>query len=216
MVLSIRQLTKSFAASRRPVVAVPAFDLGAGEHLALRGTSGAGKTTFLHLIAGLLAPDTGTIAIDGEPMAPAPELARDRLRARRIGYVFQTFNLLQSCTVRENVALMQAFAGTREPERPAALLTRLGLGDLGHRFPAQLSTGQQQRVALARALVNRPRLVLADEPTASLDPQHAAEALVLLRDACAEAGAALLVVSHDERLLSAFPNVRDFAALNRP
>jgi putative ABC transport system ATP-binding protein len=198
------------------VVSVAEFGLDAAEQLALRGESGCGKTTFLHLLAGVLVPDAGEIALAGEAMAPAGERERDRLRARRIGYVFQTFNLLQGLTVLENVQLPLRFAGAGDPARARALLERLGVGALAARFPRTLSTGQQQRVAVARALVNRPRLVLADEPTANLDARHATAALELLRAVCAEEQAALLLVSHDERALSQFPVVRDFAELNRP
>ncbi len=211
-------MRKTYAAARgasaRLVVAIDSFALAAGEQLALRGESGCGKSTFLHLVAGVLTPDAGDICVAGEAMAPAGERASDRLRARRLGYVFQTFNLLRGCTCLENLLLPMSFAGAIEEGRARALLERMGVGDLAARFPGELSVGQQQRVAVARALVNRPTLVLADEPTANLDATHAAATLGLLREACAEHGAALLLVSHDERALSVFPTVRDFAEIN--
>ena len=216
--LTLSCLTKSFTSpdgERKTIVDVPEFSLAAGQQLALRGESGSGKTTFLHLIAGILAADTGTIRVGAHDMAALSEPARDRLRARSIGYIFQTFNLLQGYSCLENVLLGMAFGGGADRTRATALLTRVGLGErLGH-YPRQLSTGQQQRVAVARALANRPQLVLADEPTANLDRNHARAALALIREACRENGAALLLVSHDPEVLAQFDQVRDFAAINR-
>ena len=220
--LTITDLRKSFPspeAGGRPVeiVHVAHFALGAGEQVALRGESGSGKTTFLNLIAGLLAADSGRIEFDGTNLVALGEAARDRLRAERMGYIFQTFNLLQGFTVLENVVLGMSFGGGRVDRAHArALLERVGLGARLQHFPRQLSTGQQQRVAVARALANRPRLVLADEPTGNLDRRRGHEALALIREACAEAGAALLLVSHDPEVLAQFSPVRDFAELNRP
>lgn len=196
------------------VVNVAKFTLGAGEQLALRGESGSGKTTFLHLIAGILAADSGFIHVDGVDMAALSESRRDRLRAEKIGYVFQTFNLLQGLTVFENVMLGMAFGPGGDRSHARAVLARLGLGDKFNYFPRQLSTGQQQRVAVARALANRPKLVLADEPTGNLDRRNATESLGLIRETCREVGAALLLVSHDESALSQFSSVRDFAEIN--
>jgi len=217
--LEISNLTKGYArpgnAGVHRVVDVAAFALDAGAQQALRGESGTGKTTFLNLIAGILAPDGGSIRLDGRELTALGEAGRDRLRAETIGYIFQTFNLLQGHTVLENVELGMAFGRGVDQARAIALLQRVGLGDrLGH-YPRQLSTGQQQRVAVARALANRPKLVLADEPTGNLDRRNAREALHLIREVCAETGAALLLVSHDERVLAAFEHMQDFAAMNR-
>lgn len=216
--LDVVELKKSFVApdgARAPVVEVRAFALAAGEQVALRGESGSGKTTFLHLIAGILAADSGRVSLDGAEMTGMSEVRRDRLRAERIGYIFQTFNLLQGYTVLENVVLGMSF-GPRGADRSHAkeLLARVGLGARLHHFPRQLSTGQQQRVAVARALGNRPKLVLADEPTGNLDRKHAGDALALIRDVCRENGAALLLVSHDEDVLGQFETRRDFAEIN--
>jgi putative ABC transport system ATP-binding protein len=181
----------------------------------LRGESGSGKTTFLNLIAGILAADGGRVELDGIDLAALPEAKRDRLRADKIGYIFQTFNLLQGYTVLENVLLGMSF-GPRGVDRAHAveLLRRVGLEHrLGH-FPRQLSTGQQQRVAVARALANRPKLVLADEPTGNLDRTSAREALALIREVCRENGAALLLVSHDDGVLAQFEGMQDFAVIN--
>ena len=217
--LAVTDLKKSFVSpegERVEIVNVPSFALAGGEQLALRGESGSGKTTFLHLIAGILAPDSGSVAIDGATMTALSEPRRDRLRAEKFGYIFQTFNLLQGYTVLENVVLGMSF-GPRGADRAHAreVLERVGLGHRLNHFPHQLSTGQQQRVAVARALANRPKLVLADEPTGNLDRKHAREALALIRDVCREQKAALLLVSHDSEVLSAFEVQKDFANINR-
>jgi putative ABC transport system ATP-binding protein len=215
--LRLSRLTKSFPVpdgGRKMIIDVPEFSLGAGETLALRGESGSGKTTFLNLIAGILSPDTGSVWVGDGDMAALGEHRRDRLRASSIGYIFQTFNLLQGYTCLENVLLGMAFGGRADEARARALLERVGLSHrLGH-FPRQLSTGQQQRVAVARALAKRPALVLADEPTGNLDRANAREALRLIRETCAESGAALLLVSHDPDVLGAFRDVRDFSGMN--
>ena len=213
LLLAVHGLSKAYGAHR--VVNVAEFSLGAGAQVALRGESGSGKTTFLHLIAGILAPDTGRIELAGRDVAALGEAARDRLRAETIGYIFQTFNLLQGHTVLENVELGMAFGRGVDRAHAAALLRRVGLGDKLRHYPRQLSTGQQQRVAVARALANRPKLVLADEPTGNLDARNSRESLALIREVCRENGAALLLVSHDEGVLGQFEEVQDFAALNR-
>jgi putative ABC transport system ATP-binding protein len=155
------------------------------------------------------------VLIDGADITSMGEARRDALRAERIGYVFQTFNLLQGYSALENVLLGMMFGRGADAKAAAALLERVGLGNRLSYRPRQLSVGQQQRVAVARALANHPRLVLADEPTGNLDPRHGAEALTLIRDVCREQGAALLLVSHDPAVLSQFDRVDDLAVLNR-
>lgn len=217
--LAVADLKKSFRSPEgetRVIVDVPHFELAACAQVALRGESGSGKTTFLHLIAGILAADAGSVRIEDTEMTALREPQRDQCRAAKIGYVFQTFNLLQGYTVLENVLLGMSFGPHGvDRGRAEALLTQMGLGLKLDHFPRQLSTGQQQRVAVARALANRPRLVLADEPTGNLDRQHAHEALGLIREVCRENAAALLLVSHDEEVLARFEDRRDFAAINR-
>lgn len=215
--LKISQLKKGFRGpdgSDHLVINIESFALADKAQLALEGESGSGKTTFLNLIAGILRPDSGTIDLAGKQMSNLPEPARDRLRARTIGYIFQVFNLLQGYTCLENVLLGMSFGPGVDRPFGEELLRRVGLEKRLHHYPRQLSTGQQQRVAVARALANRPRLVLADEPTGNLDRKNARESLALIRETCRENGAALLFVSHDRESLSAFEDIRSFAGLN--
>lgn len=216
--VDVSGLQKSFASpegEKTLIVDVPSFQLAEGEQVAVRGASGSGKTTFLNLIAGILQADRGTIVVAGTEMTRLPESGRDRLRARTIGYVFQNFNLLQGYTALENVMLGMLFGSGVDKTRARQLLERVGLSHRMTYRPSQLSIGQQQRVAVARALANRPKLVLADEPTGNLDQRHAGEALELIREACRENGAALLLVSHDPAVLSLFDRAEDLADLNR-
>jgi putative ABC transport system ATP-binding protein len=205
-----------------PVIDIEAFTLTAGEQVALVGSSGSGKTTLLNLIAGILAPDTGQILfenVDGRPstdLARLPEPARDAFRGRNIGYVFQTHHLLPGFTALENVLLGMSFTGrTADPAWARHLLEEVGLGQRLHYRPSKLSVGQQQRVAIARALANRPALVLADEPTGSLDPTSAQTALDLIRKLATEVNASLLLVSHDPQITGQFPRVVDLFELNK-
>jgi len=215
--LEIAQLKKSFRApdgSLHAVIDVPRFSLDARAQVALIGASGLGKTTFLHLIAGILKPDAGSIQLDGQDLTRLGEPERDRTRALTLGYIFQTFNLLPAFTCLENVLLGMSFGPGTDRAYASKLLHRVGLGDRLQHKPRQLSTGQQQRVAVARALANRPKLVLADEPTGNLDPGNARVALKLIRETCAENGAALLLVSHDRDALAGFERVVSLADIN--
>lgn len=206
---------------------VPELEVAAREHVFLHGCSGSGKSTLLSLIAGTLRPDAGGIAIGGAPMNTLGASARDRLRADRIGVLFQQFNLLPFLTPMENVLLPCRFSAIRRQraierfgslqQAANTLLERLGLGDAGVRATraASLSVGQQQRVAAARAVIGGPGLVIADEPTSALDADAREGFLSLLFSECEAAGAALLFVSHDLSLAARFDRVvdmRDFAA----
>jgi len=217
-VLTISNLKKGFVTptgEQQLVIDVPHFSMQAGEHVALRGESGSGKTTLLHLIAGILSADSGSVVLDGTDMSRLSESARDSGRALKIGYIFQTFNLLQGYTALENVELGMRFGTGVDHSRAGGLLERVGLADRLHYKPSQMSVGQQQRVAVARALANEPVLVLADEPTGNLDYRRAKESLDLIRSVCEESGAALLLVSHDRQVLDAFDTEYDLTELNR-
>jgi ABC-type lipoprotein export system ATPase subunit len=218
-VLVVTGLQKSYTTpdgETKAVVSVERFSVPTGAHVAIRGESGSGKTTFLNLIAGIVKPDSGSIMLNGAELTKLSESRRDLLRATTLGCVYQSFNLLQGYTCLENVLLAMSFGAGRDVAFATSLLERVGLSHRLAYYPKQLSVGQQQRVAVARALSNRPKLVLADEPTGNLDSVNATETLALLRQTCTEQGAALLLVSHDRDILAQFENVTDFKQLNRP
>lgn len=205
--LDIEGLRKDYddpEGGRTTVLSLDRLVIARGEATAIVGESGSGKTTLLHMVAGIVPADAGRIRIAGDEITGRSEATRDRLRAQHIGYLFQTFNLLGSLTALENVALGLGFrkrsASPRREAREA--LERVGLGHRLRYRPHQLSVGQQQRVAIARALAGQPTVVLADEPTSSLDAARAAACLDLLTGFADESGAALIVASHDPQVLS--------------
>jgi len=207
MMLEIDRLVKSYpqqGGDPLRVLSIRRFAMAAGERTALTGPSGSGKSTLLHLIAGILRPTEGTIRMLGKTLERTGESELDRFRASHIGYVFQSFNLLPAFTALENVLVAMRFGTSLSRSdrkgRAIELLTKVGLGNRLHHRPSQLSQGEQQRVSIARALANRPSLVLADEPTASLDLANAMRVFELLTHACEEAGAALLLCTHDLEL----------------
>ncbi len=182
--------------------------LGAGEVRVLLGPSGSGKTTLVHLLAGILAPQGGEVRWQGRSITGLAEERLVRLRRRFLGLVFQHHYLLPELTALENVLLPGWIGGRPDPGRGRALLEAVGLGDRADHPPAQLSGGERQRVAVARALYHRPPLLLADEPTGALDPAHAAQVLDLLVGLARQEGAALLLATHDERLVAGLPGWR--------
>jgi putative ABC transport system ATP-binding protein len=210
-VLSLRNLRKSYreaGGNLLEVIHLREYTLGANEQAVLVGHSGSGKSTLLNLIAGILLPDEGEILVNGTDPTKLSEAARDRFRAANIGYVFQSFNLLQGFTALENVLLGQMFGGgTGGADRAIQLLKSVGLEHRLHHKPRALSVGEQQRVAIARALVNAPPLVLADEPTGSLDAKNGAAVLELLRRICADGKNSLLLVTHDPDVMKSFEKV---------
>jgi putative ABC transport system ATP-binding protein len=190
------------------VLDIERFQIASAEQVVLVGSSGGGKTSLLNIISGISTPDRGTVTIDGTEITRLPEVARDRFRAERIGFVFQTFNLLPAFSALENVLLGMSFSGKRvDSKRAAQLLERVGLGHRTSHRPSQLSVGEQQRVAVARALANQPSLLLADEPTANVDVKNQDLILDLIREACAESKVALLMVTHSPDVASRFPRV---------
>jgi ABC-type lipoprotein export system ATPase subunit len=223
MAVELRELKKQYVGpdgSVVPVIDVPKLHLDDGEQVALVGGSGTGKTTLLHLIAGILAADTGQVLFQSDgsevDLSKLSEADRDVFRGRYIGYIFQTHHLLPGFTALENVLLGMSFTGRpSEPKWAHELLGAVGLSDRLNYKPAKLSVGQQQRVAVARALANRPRLVLADEPTGALDVRNAQQVLTLIRKLCTDAGATLVLVTHDPAISAQFPRVLSLAELNR-
>jgi len=216
--LELVEVKKSYVApdgSRNCILNISRFELEEAAQVALAGRSGSGKTTLLHVIAGISVPDSGSIKLGEVEVSALPEPERDRLRARTIGYIFQTFNLLPGYSALENILLAMSFAGHVDSRRAEMLLERVGLADRMKYRPHQLSTGQQQRVAVARALANRPKLVLADEPTGNLDENNGRETLTLIREACSQDGAALLCVSHDPSVLARFERTVALSEINR-
>lgn len=217
--LHLKDLRKSFVEPNGdvlPILDVREFHLGAGEQAVLMGRSGSGKTTLLHVIAGISRPDSGVVQIDGVDIARLPEAGRDRFRADKLGYVFQTFNLLQGFSALENVMLGMAFANGRADQgRARSLLDRVGLGHRLSHKPAMLSVGEQQRVAVARALANKPKLLLADEPTANVDAGHQQQIIDLVRSTCREEGVALLLVTHTPEVARQFDRVEQLEHFNQ-
>lgn len=220
MSLSIRSLRKSYlepSGNRLPILHVEQFDIASGEQVCLVGSSGSGKSTLLNVIAGITTADSGTIHIDGIEITRLPEHSRDRFRAQKLGYVFQTFNLLPAFTALENVLLGMSFSGrSADKNRAVELLGRVGLQHRLHQRPPKLSVGEQQRVAVARALANQPTLLLADEPTANVDVANQDNVLKLLREACTEGQVSLLLVTHSPDVAGQFTRVEKLSDFNRP
>jgi ABC-type lipoprotein export system ATPase subunit len=199
-----------------PILDISSFEMAAGEQVVLRGQSGCGKTTLLNCIAGLTTVDSGQIEVNGRDVVRLPEATRDRFRASYIGFVFQTFNLLPAFSALENVMLGMTFTGGKPDEgRARDLLEQVGLGHRLTHKPRALSVGEQQRVAVARALANRPVLLLADEPTANVDPAHQQQVIDLLRSACERENIAMLLVTHSPEVSQQFERVEQLEEVNR-
>lgn len=193
-----------------PLLRIPEWRVPGAERICIKGASGTGKTTLLHLLAGLLAPTKGTIRIGDVDLGALREGPRDAFRARHIGLVFQTARLLPSLSATDNVALAASLAGSGSAEareRARALLERVDLRARADAPPAELSVGEAQRVAVARAVASRPSVLLADEPTASLDPKRRDSMLTLLDEVAATHGATLIVVSHEPEVHARFDRV---------
>jgi putative ABC transport system ATP-binding protein len=217
--LAINQVRKAYVepnGAPLPILDIEQLAIGRGEQVVLRGRSGCGRTTLLNCIAGLTTVDAGTIEINGRDVTQLPEANRDRFRAGHIGFVFQTFNLLPAFTALENVMLGMGFAAGRpDADRARQLLADVGLEHRLTHKPRALSVGEQQRVAVARALANRPVLLLADEPTANVDPAHQQQVIDLLRAACRREQIAMLLVTHSPEVANQFSRVEHLEHVNR-
>lgn len=191
-----------------PPIALPDLRVGAGETLLVLGPSGSGKSTLLHVLAAILIPTEGVVRLDGRDVRALPASEIDRFRGRTVGVVFQRHHLIDVLTVRENLELARHLAGLPpDPPKVDRLLDRLDLIEkAGARIP-ELSEGQKQRTAIARAVVNAPRLLLADEPTASLDDHRADAVMDLLQGLAAETGCALVLTTHDRRVMARFERI---------
>lgn len=217
-VIKVQNLRVSYSVADRAfdVLSVPEWTLEPAQHVALVGPSGCGKTTFLHVLSGLLSPTQGSVEVCGNSLESMRESDLDRFRACHIGYIFQSFNLLQGYTALENVLLGISFSeSTFGKEHAISLLERVGLADRMKHYPSQLSIGEQQRVAVARSLANKPELILADEPTGSLDPVNSNAVADLIREICSEENCTLVLVSHEQEVVSRFKSVISFLEINR-
>jgi putative ABC transport system ATP-binding protein len=217
--LFLRNIKKAFAnpeGGMLPILDVAEFHIGAAQQVLLMGRSGSGKTTLLQIIAGLMRADAGKVEIAGQDIGTLSESQRDRFRAQHLGYVFQTFNLLPGFSALENVLLAMSFGGQKaDAARARTLLGRVGLSHRVRHKPSMLSVGEQQRVSVARALANRPKLLLADEPTASVDARHQQQIVDLIRETCREEDVALLMVTHADEIASQFERIEHLEQLNQ-
>jgi putative ABC transport system ATP-binding protein len=202
MLLRLHQIYKSYPTGEGPLQVLRGIDLSleVGKTVALTGESGSGKSTLLHLVAGLDSPDAGDIYLQGANIVGLNDMALAALRRGTVGLVFQQFNLIPSLDVAANLAFQARLAGRPDPAWLKFVTQRLGLAEVLTRYPEQLSVGQQQRVAIGRTLAARPRLLLADEPTGNLDEAAGDAVLDLMLSLVAETGAALLMVTHSNRL----------------
>jgi len=198
------------------VLDIPHWCVEEGDQIALFGPSGSGKSTFLHALAGILPISKGKLCVCGHSLEGMAEVNRDLFRAEYIGYIFQNFNLLQGFSVIENVLLGMTFSPRKASLKEAEfLLHEVGLSHRLRYYPSQLSFGEQQRVAVARALANQPLLLLADEPTGSLDPVNKKEVLRLIREICHTHGCTLVLVSHEQDVIDLFEKAVPFLTLNQ-
>jgi putative ABC transport system ATP-binding protein len=216
MIIRVEDVRKTYRApdgSPHEVLRIGRLEIPDAAQWVITGRSGSGKTTFLNLIGGIVTPDAGRVRIGDTDVTSLSEARRDRFRARHLGYVFQTFNLLDGFDALENVLVAMLFGGGVDRDRAARLLDRVGLSDRRHYRPAQLSVGQQQRVAIARALANDPQVILADEPTGNVDPATGETIISLLKEVCGESGRTLIIVTHQPQVVSSFKDVMDLSKL---
>ena len=201
--IELRNITKTVrsGAEDLTILADVSMTIPSGQFVALTGASGSGKSTLLGLIAGLDAPSSGIIAVDGEEITSMGEDGLARIRSGKIGFVFQSFHLIPSLTAFENVLIpMEIFGASGARTRAAELLESVGLTDRGHHYPSELSGGEQQRIAIARAFANEPKILLADEPTGNLDSRNGEHIFELMEHLHTERGITLVMVTHDPNL----------------
>jgi ABC-type lipoprotein export system ATPase subunit len=204
-VFELKNLRHAYNGSN--VLDVPTWEADPGAHWLVVGPSGSGKTTLLHILAGILRPTAGTVTVAGQDIGALSPAQLDRFRGQHIGIVLQRLHLVASLTVMNNLLLAQYLAGLpQDGQRVNEVLANLDLGDKGGAYPHELSHGQAQRTAVARAVVNRPQLLLADEPTSNLDDQRCLQALVLLETQARACGATLVIATHDQRIKSRVSN----------
>ncbi len=197
--LIAQQVTREYKSGDQTLAVLKdvSFTVEQGEFVAIVGPSGSGKTTLLGLLAGLDTPTHGKVILDGDDLTTMSENDRARLRGEKVGFVFQTFQLIPTLTARENIQVPLELRGSDGVERAGDLLERVGLAARGHHFPMQLSGGEQQRVALARAFANSPKILFADEPTGNLDAASGARVFDLLASLNRESGSTIILVTHD-------------------
>lgn len=216
---NLRKTFKNADGEVSDIINIPNFSLAENFQLAVSGKSGSGKSTFLNLIAGIISQDNGEIFFNDEKISSLSESKRDAFRSKNIGYVFQTFNLLQGFTAIENVMLGMMFAKKSDKhldrKKAEALLNKVGLSKKMNNKPSELSVGEQQRVAIARAVANSPKLILADEPTANLDAKNGELAIDLIKNICEENKISLLLVSHEADIINKFEKKINFEDINK-
>lgn len=217
--LQIQDLSFTYTGQTKPTVLIPKFEIQKGAKVFIHGSSGSGKTTFLEILAGVLPIDSGKIQILEQDFSKLSASARDRFRADHIGYIFQSFNLIPYLSVLENITLPLFLSDRRQSNYHESelqeMLQVLGIEQLQNRKVTELSIGQQQRVAVARALLGKPEIILADEPTSSLDYDHREKFLKVLFQTAEKSGSTILFVSHDRTMEKLFDQVVSFAQLNQ-
>lgn len=211
---SLRKKFRNADGETLEVINIPDFSLKENYRLAISGKSGSGKSTFLNLVSGIIAADNGEIDFNSVKITSLSESKRDVFRSQNIGYIFQTFNLLQAFTALENIMLGMMFAGKSNRKQAEAILNKVGLGKKLNHKPSELSVGEQQRVAIARAVANSPKLILADEPTANLDSKNSEIAIELIKNVCEENKISLMLVSHEADIINRFENKINFEDIN--
>ncbi|MDW3193227.1 MAG: ATP-binding cassette domain-containing protein [Cytophagales bacterium] len=197
----------TFQYAKETSFAFPDISLDKGEHLLMLGKSGVGKTTLLHLLAGILSPKSGKVVVEAQELSALSKIKLDRFRGQHVGLIYQKPHFVQSLTLKENMFLVQYLAGKKQDLiRVKEVLTQLDMQDQLNKSPNKLSQGQQQRASIAMAMLNKPAVILADEPTSSLDDENCTNVIQLLKDQSEEVGASLIVITHDARLKDQFQN----------